>query len=323
MTTIYEGHPINQQDRSFAVEQMAELNGEIARGVHMPETERQIVVGAVALEGSVLFEGSPSTGKTRAATVVAAAIGGELGRVQGNPDVMPSDITGTRYYDMKTGDWKFMEGPVFSNVFFADELNRMPTKSQAALLEAMQERQVTIPGETDSRKLPSPFIVLATQNPSENSQGTNPLTVAQLDRFNVGVHMRDLEEEDILAIGAVEDYSPSQVVDVHDVSKIKKAVESVAVPEKANLRAIRLAVGLRQLGVVDSERSALSGRRASRQTVRYAKALAMQHGDRVVSPEHVDLVAPFALGHRTVFTYEGLDGGYTPDRAIEEVKSSL
>lgn len=290
----------------------------------MGELERQIVVGAVALEGAILFEGSPSTGKTRTANVIAEAIGGKLGRFQGSPDVMPSDIQGTRYYDMARGEWKFTPGPIFSNVFFGDELNRAPTKTQAALLEAMQEKQVTIPGETEARELPSPFIVLATENPAEKAQGTNELTVAQLDRFNVHIPMPDLEEADHLAIAKVEDYQPSQVIDiVKDGAKMKKAVESLAVPEAANLRAIRLVTGLRKLGVVDPKGSALNGRRASKQAVRYAQAVAMQHGERVVSDEHVDLVAPFVLGHRTAFTYEGLDQGYTIDQALEEVRNHL
>lgn len=316
-------------DRSFAAEQMAELSAEIARGVHMPELERQIVVGAVALEGAALFEGSPSTGKTRSANVIATAIGGKLGRVQGNPDIMPADITGTRYYDMKTGEWKFMAGPVFSNVLFVDELNRMPTKAQAALLEAMQEKQVTISGETESRELPSPFVVLATQNPSENSQGTNPLTVAQLDRFNVGIHMRDLTENDHLEIAKIEDYRPSQVIDIADVPKMTKAIESIHVGKNAELRAIRLATDLRELGIVDGSKSALSGRRAAKQIVRYAQALALQNddrtkeGERIVSLDRIDQVAPFVLGHRTHISYEGREQGYTPATALEEVKASL
>lgn len=310
--------------QNFAHEQMGELEAELTRSVHMPETDYQIAVAAVALEGALLFEGAPSTGKTRSATTIAAAVGGKLGRVQGTPDVMPSDITGTRIWNPKTAQFDFAEGPVFSNVFFVDEANRMPTKSQSAMLEAMQERQVTIPGETESRQLPKPFVVLAAQNPTEHAQGTNPLTVAQLDRFNVSINLPHPNDEDYLAIYSVKDHEPSQVVDVADIPQMKQAIEQMAVAHDVKSRAIKIVTGLRMLDkMVDANGSALSGFRAVDQTVRYGQALALQQGERVVGEEHIDTAAQYTLRHRVAPTYDAIDQGVSAEDTINEAISNL
>ena len=142
-----------------------------------------LLIGLLA-DGHVLLEGVPGLAKSLAVQSVAAALGGQFRRIQFTPDLLPSDLLGTQVYNPKTGDWSVREGPIFSNIVLADEINRAPAKVQSALLEAMQERQVSLSGET--RRLPAPFLVLATQNPIDQ-EGTYPLPEAQVDRFMLKV----------------------------------------------------------------------------------------------------------------------------------------
>jgi MoxR-like ATPase len=180
-----------------AREQVAALEGQIRRAVVGQEEMVRQVLAALLAGGHVLLEGVPGVGKTLLALALARAFGGSFSRVQFTPDLMPADVTGHSIYRPETGEFQVRKGPIFAHLLLADEINRAPAKTQAALLEAMQEQQVTIEGE--SFPLPRPFLTLATQNPLEH-EGTYPLPEAQLDRFLMKVVIDYPGEEDERAI---------------------------------------------------------------------------------------------------------------------------
>jgi MoxR-like ATPase len=268
-----------------------------------------LLMGVLA-RGHVLIEDVPGTGKTLIARSVARALGLSFSRVQFTPDLLPADVTGTHIYNEGTGAFEFSSGPVFANVVLADEINRAPPKTQAALLEAMEERQVTIDGETHD--LPEPFFVIATQNPVEMA-GTFELPEAQVDRFlvktAVGYPDEGGEIELLRRRAERDERSPhtEEVLSVERVRALQGVPESVRADEDLLSYLVAIARATR-------ERSACSVGVSPRGTQRLfeaARARAVLSGRTFVTPEDVKRIAPAVLAHRLVLT---------PDAAVEDVQ---
>jgi MoxR-like ATPase len=270
---------------------------EIEHAVVGKRSALTLILTAVLARGHVLIEDLPGLGKTLIARSFAAALGLGFTRVQFTPDLLPADLLGSTIYDMQSGRFAFRKGPIFTNLLLADEINRTPPKTQAALLEAMAEGQVSIDGET--HKLPMPFIVLATDNPIEY-EGTYPLPEAQLDRFTIRLELRYLSESDEtwmlrrrLERGSVEP-TVNQVVDAHDLLAMRESVEQVTVHEDVLHYVVSLATATRQHPQVAVGASP----RAELDLVQLARARALLLGRDYVIPEDVKALAIAAVAHR-------------------------
>ena len=284
--------------------------------------ERMVV--ALVARGHLLVEGVPGLAKTLAVKTFAGALGAEFQRIQFTPDLVPADIVGTRIYNQKLGGFEVSLGPIFANLILADEINRAPAKVQSALLEAMQERQVTIGRET--HLLPDPFLVMATQNPIE-SDGTYPLPEAQVDRFmlKVLVDYPTPTEEFVIVermIAGLEDVH--EVMDVQQLRALQKAVSTVFVDPGLIEYAVRVSTGTRNpsaIGLQDLARYVTYGvsPRASIYMVMAAQALALVRGRQYVLPEDVRSMAPDVLRHRLVLSYEALADDVSADHVVDAI----
>jgi MoxR-like ATPase len=275
---------------------------------------------AVALlaRGHLLVEGVPGLAKTMAIKTLAAAIGGEFRRIQFTPDLVPADLIGTRIYNQKSGEFNTSLGPVFTNLLLADEINRAPAKVQSALLEVMQEHQVTIGRET--HRVPEPFLVLATQNPIE-TEGTYALPEAQVDRFmlKVVVGYPSRTEEFVVVerqTGTVEPVQ--QVLTTDDLVALQQEVDRVYADPALLDYAVRLATATRAPrahGMPELERYITYGAspRASINLVLTARALAYVRGRDYVLPQDVYDMARDVMRHRLVLSFEALSDNVTPD----------
>jgi len=270
---------------------------EIERVVVGKRAALTLILTTVLAGGHVLIEDLPGMGKTLIARSFAAALGLRFTRVQFTPDLLPADLLGSTIYDMQSGRFEFRPGPIFTNLLMADEINRTPPKTQAALLEAMAERQVSIDGET--HLLPPPFVVLATDNPIEY-EGTYPLPEAQLDRFAVKVRLKYLSEQDETSMlrrrierGSAEALV-EQVVEAKDLLAMQESVEQVAVHDDVLRYVVSLATATRshpQVAVGASPRAELD-------LVQLARARALVSGRDYVIPEDVKGLAVPAIAHR-------------------------
>jgi MoxR-like ATPase len=281
--------------------------------------ERMVV--ALLARGHLLVEGVPGLAKTLAVKTMADALGVEFQRIQFTPDLVPADIVGTRIYNQKAGEFQVSLGPVFANLVLADEINRAPAKVQSALLEAMQERQVTIGRET--HPLPDPFLVMATQNPIE-SDGTYPLPEAQVDRFmlKVLVDYPTPTEEFVIVermIGALE--AVQRVMGAPQLAALQQTTRAVFVDPALIEYAVRVSTATRDLasnGLGEMARYVTYGvsPRASIYMVQAAQALALVRGREYALPEDVRSVAPDVLRHRLVLSYEALGDGVTAEDVL-------
>jgi MoxR-like ATPase len=270
---------------------------EIERAVVGKRSALTLILTTVLARGHVLIEDLPGLGKTLIARSFAAALGLGFTRVQFTPDLLPADLLGSTIYDMQSGRFEFRPGPIFTNLLLADEINRTPPKTQAALLEAMAEGQVSIDGET--HKLAAPFIVLATDNPIEY-EGTYPLPEAQLDRFAIRLEIKYLSQRDETSMlrrrlerGSAE-LVVNQVVDTHDFLAMRESVEQVTVHEDILDYVVSLATATRkhpQVAVGASPRAELD-------LVQLARARALLLGRDYVIPEDVKTLAVPAIAHR-------------------------
>jgi MoxR-like ATPase len=258
----------------------------------------ELVLTSVLCEGHVLLEDVPGIGKTMLARSVARSLRCSFHRVQCTPDLLPSDITGTYIFNQKTSDFEFRAGPVFAQVILADEINRATPRCQSALLEAMEERQVTLEGET--HKLPRPFLVLATQNPVE-LEGTFPLPEAQLDRFLMRLTLGyTTEDEDAIILdrfiqhNPVEDLAP--VVSAEEVLRLQGLCRGVTIKADVQKYIIQLVRATRQQAHVQLGASP----RAMIGLSRTSQALAAIRGRSFVIPDDVKYLAPFVLAHRII-----------------------
>jgi len=281
---------------------------------------------AVALlaRGHLLVEGVPGLAKTMAIKSLAQSIGGEFKRIQFTPDLVPADLVGTRIYNQKTGEFSTSLGPVFTNLLLADEINRAPAKVQSALLEVMQERQVTIAHE--SHAVPNPFLVLATQNPIE-TEGTYALPEAQVDRFMLKVlvgYPSPTEEFSIVERMTGRLDRISKVLSTEELVRLQDVVDEVYVDPALVEYAVRLATATRapqRHGMPDLERYITYGAspRASINLILTARALAFVRGREYVLPQDVLDMTHDVMRHRLVLSYEALSDNVSPDQILSSI----
>ncbi|MCC6782800.1 MAG: MoxR family ATPase [Planctomycetes bacterium] len=284
-----------------------------------------LLIGLLA-DGHVLLEGLPGLAKSLAVQSLAKALGGTFRRIQFTPDLLPSDLLGTQVYNPKTGDWGVREGPVFANFVLADEINRAPAKVQSALLEAMQERQVTLAGET--RALPSPFLVLATQNPVEH-EGPYALPEAQVDRFMLKIvvgYPSKAEEAQIVERMATATAKPEvrTVAKPAQILAARAALDEVFVDEKVRRYVVDLVFATRNpddAGLGELKTFILYGAspRASIALVQASRARALLSGRGFVTPQDVKAVGMDVLRHRVITTYEAEAEGLNSVHVIQRV----
>ena len=304
----------------------AQMRAEISRAFIGQEAVVDGIVIALLAGGHVLLEGVPGLGKTLLVKAMAAAFGGKFSRIQFTPDLMPSDVSGHAVYDPKSETFRIRRGPVFANLLLADEINRAPAKTQAALLEVMQENQVTIEGQ--SSPVAPPFMTVATQNPVEH-EGTYPLPEAQLDRFLLKVLIDYPPHENEVRI--VETVTGGRVGDALDVH----AVKTVMSPEHVNAARKLVAQTRMDSAVVDyavrivretREASGIrmgAGPRGSLALVRAARASAVMNGRDFVTPDDVRNVAIPALRHRIALAPELEIEAYRPDDILGDLLNSV
>jgi MoxR-like ATPase len=284
--------------------------------------ERMVV--ALLARGHLLVEGVPGLAKTMAIKTLAAVFGGEFKRIQFTPDLVPADLIGTRIFNQKTGDFSTSLGPVFTNLLLADEINRAPAKVQSALLEVMQERQVTIGRETFS--VPDPFLVLATQNPIE-TEGTYALPEAQVDRFmlKVLVGYPSRAEEFVIAQRMTAELQPvAQVLTPQELLDLQRQADAVYVDPALHDYAVRLARATRRpadVGAGDVATYITFGAspRASINLILTARALAFVRGRDYVLPQDVLDMAYDVMRHRLVLSFEALSDNVTADQVLQTI----
>ncbi len=313
------------EETSTPLEQML---FEIKKVIVGQEDLLERIVVALLSRGHILVEGVPGLAKTLAIRTVAEVVGGQFNRIQFTPDLVPADLVGTRVYNQNTGEFSTSLGPVFANLLLADEINRAPAKVQSALLEVMQEHQVTIGRE--SHKVPEPFLVLATQNPIE-TEGTYALPEAQVDRFMMKVlvgYPTDREEIVIVQRTTGGLPTPRQIISPESLMEMQKQTDAVYVDPELIEYAVRLAGATRRphdFGIDDIAGYITFGAspRASINLILAARALAFTRGrDYSVPADLVDL-APDILRHRLVMSYEALADGITPDVVIARVLEAV
>ena len=301
---------------------------EIKRVILGQDAMLERVMVALLTGGHVLLEGVPGLAKTLTIKTLAPVVGGTFKRIQFTPDLVPSDLVGTRIYRPDSGTFDTELGPVFTNILLADEINRAPAKMQSALLEVMQEEQVTIGGETHG--VPLPFLVLATQNPIE-SEGTYPLPEAQVDRFLMKILVDYPAPGDEAAV-VESSLSPAPEIGIRmtaaDLLGFRESVREVLVDREAVEYAVALADATRRPvrhGLADIEPLLSYGAspRGPIGLVQSSRALALLRGRRHVLTSDIRDLAPEVLRHRLVLSYEGLSEGVTADELLERVLEAV
>src|SRR5687767_13625228 len=282
------------------------------------------VLVAMLAQGHLLVEGVPGLAKTLTVKTLARTVRGQFKRIQFTPDLLPADLVGTRMYNQRSGEFSTVLGPVFTNLLLADEINRAPAKVQSALLEVMQERQVTIAGET--HKVPEPFLVMATQNPIE-TEGTYPLPEAQVDRFMMKVLVGyPSEEEEFVIVERVTGPATdvSAVATTEQLSALQRDCRKGYVDPSLVQYAVKLVAATRdpdRYGVKDVKRYITFGAspRASINLIEGARALAFLRGREYALPEDVMDMVPDVLRHRLILTYEALAESISADDIVRRV----
>ena len=315
-------------DTPQAATLMEQVLFEVKRVVVGQDRFLERVMVALLAQGHLLVEGVPGLAKTLTVKTLAQVLEGQFKRIQFTPDLVPADLVGTRIYNQKTGDFSTALGPVFANLLLADEINRAPAKVQSALLEAMQERQVTIAGET--HRLPDPFLVMATQNPIE-TEGTYPLPEAQVDRFMMKVLVDyPSDEEELVIVQRV--IGPPAVVSpmatTEQLGALQKECRKVYIDPSILQYAVRLVSATRspeKHGLKDLARLLAYGvsPRATINLAEGARALAMMRGRSYVLPQDMADLVPDVLRHRIALSYEALSEGLTADAIVAKVMAAV
>ena len=316
-----------RQDPATA-ELMEQILYEVKRIVVGQDRFLERVMVALLAGGHLLVEGVPGLAKTLTVKTLASVLQGQFKRIQFTPDLVPADLIGTRIYNQKTGDFSTALGPVFTHLLLADEINRAPAKVQSALLEVMQERQVTIAGQTHF--VPEPFLVMATQNPIE-TEGTYPLPEAQVDRFmmKVLVDYPTDEEEFVIAqrvTGPRIDVNP--VASMEQLAALQRQCRQVYVDPSLVQYAVKLVSATRtpgEIGLKDLVPMLTFGAspRATIGLIEGAKALAMMRGRTYALPEDMSDLVPDVLRHRLVLSYEALSEGLSADQIVLRIMAKV
>jgi MoxR-like ATPase len=310
----------NRVDLSALNKSMKDIREEIGKVIVGQEQMVDLLLTAILADGHVLIEGVPGVAKTLTAKLLAKVIAVKFSRIQFTPDLMPSDVLGTSVYNMQKSAFEFKSGPVFSNIVLIDEINRAPAKTQSALFEVMEERQVTIDGTT--HVFPAPYIIVATQNPIEH-EGTYRLPEAQLDRFlfKIVVRYPDLEQEVAIITGHHERKGQAALAEVKsilsadDIKLYRSAVQNVHVDENLLHYIGKIVVHTR-----NHPSLFLGGSpRASVALLNSSKAFAALNGRDFVTPEDVKSVAPPVLRHRIALTPDKEMEGLTTDDVITQI----
>ena len=318
----------NQNTHDESARLMERILYEVKRVVVGQDRFLERVMVALLAQGHLLVEGVPGLAKTLTVKTLANAVQGSFKRIQFTPDLVPADLVGTRIYNQKSGEFSTVVGPVFANLLLADEINRAPAKVQSALLEVMQERQVTIAGET--HKVPNPFVVKATQNPIE-TEGTYPLPEAQVDRFMMKViveYPSDKEEFVIVqrVIGPKLDHAP--IASTEQLQVLQQACRDVYVDPALIQYAVKLVAATRdpsRVGLSELKRFITYGAspRGTINLTEAARALALMRGRRyVLSADMTDLVHD-VLRHRLVLSYEALSDGISADAIVSKIMAKV
>lgn len=317
--------PISEDVVLKYVDQIKRLRTEIGRVVVGQENMISRLLVGVLTGGHILLEGVPGLAKTTAIKTLADALDAKFQRIQFTPDILPADLIGTMIYVPSEGSFQTRKGPIFANFVLADEINRAPSKVQSALLEAMQERQVTIGEKTWA--LEAPFLVMATQNPIEQ-EGTYPLPEAQVDRFmlKVKIGYPTLEEEKTIFDRGMDNFhdQPSAVLSAQNIIEMQKVVEQVYIDPSVRdyiLNVVRTTRAPGEFGIRALEHKIEFGAspRASLCIGKGAKALALMAGRGYVTPQDVKDIAVDALRHRIVLTYEAEADEMTTDDVVAKI----
>jgi MoxR-like ATPase len=302
---------------------MEQILYEVKRVVVGQDRFLERVMVALLAQGHLLVEGVPGLAKTLTVKTLAQVVQGQFRRIQFTPDLVPADLVGTRIYNQKSGDFSTALGPVFANLLLADEINRAPAKVQSALLEVMQERQVTIAGT--SHRVPEPFVVMATQNPIE-TEGTYPLPEAQVDRFMFKVLVDyPTEEEEFVIVQRVTGAAQAvtAVATTDQLAGLQQLCRAVYVDPALVQYAVKLVAATREparAGLKDQARLLSYGAspRATISLIEGARALALLRGRSYALPEDVGDLVHDVLRHRLVLSYEALSEGLTADALIDK-----
>ena len=316
-----------RQDNDTA-QLMEQILYEVKRVVVGQDRFLERVMVAILAQGHLLVEGVPGLAKTLTVKTLANTVRGQFKRIQFTPDLVPADLVGTRIYNQKTGEFSTALGPVFTNLLLADEINRAPAKVQSALLEVMQERQVTIAGET--HKVPNPFLVMATQNPIE-TEGTYPLPEAQVDRFMMKVLVDyPSDEEEFVIVDRVTGpaVNVSAVATTEQLAALQSECRRVYVDPSLVQYAVRLVSATRtpeKHGLKDLGKYITFGAspRATINLAEGARALAMLRGRTYALPEDMADLVPDVLRHRLVLSYAALSEAQTPDHLIKRIMRAI
>ena len=311
-------------ERSEIASLMESVLYEVKRIVVGQDHFLERVLVAMLAQGHLLVEGVPGLAKTLTVKTLARTLRGDFKRIQFTPDLLPADLVGTRMYNQKTGEFTTSLGPVFTNLLLADEINRAPAKVQSALLEVMQERQVTIAGQT--HKVPEPFLVMATQNPIE-TEGTYPLPEAQVDRFmmKILIGYPSVEEEFVIVervTGPAQDVAA--VATPQQLSQLQRECRMAYVDPILIQYAVKLVAATRNpgaYGVSDLARYITFGAspRATIHLIEGSKALAFLRGRSYVLPDDVTDLVPDVLRHRLVLSYEALSDALSADQIVTRI----
>src|SRR5437763_1481613 len=315
-------------EQAVVGERLEQALFEIRRVIAGQDAMLERVLVCLLAQGHLLIEGVPGLAKTLTIKTTAGVLGGSFARVQFTPDLVPADLVGTRIYRPDQGTFDTELGPVFCNFLLADEINRAPAKVQSALLEVMQERQVTIAGE--SHKVPSPFLVMATQNPIE-TEGTYPLPEGQVDRFMMKVLVDYPSDEEEFVIvqrvtGPAVDVTP--VASTDQLAMLQKECREVYVDPSLVQYAVKLVSATRQPerhGLKDLGRFITYGAspRATINLVEGARALAMLRGRGYAVPDDMADLVPDVLRHRVVLSYEALSEGMSSDAVVQKIMARI
>jgi MoxR-like ATPase len=309
-------------DSEVLERQCDEILDQLARIVVTDRSVLETMLVGILADGHVLLEDVPGTGKTLTARSFADIVGGSFSRIQFTPDLLPSDVLGSNVFDEATREFEFQPGPVFANVVLADEINRAPPKTQSALLEAMEEGQVTVDGE--SHPLPDPFVVIATQNPVE-MDGTFELPIAQKDRFMVKTSLGyperagELELLDRRASRASKTPSVEQVCELAVIDRLRKAPESVHVEDSVREYVVDVARTTRE----DDRVSTGVSPRGIQRFFEAVRTHAVVEGRAYATPDDVKTMAPAVLSHRIVLTPDARVGGVSVATVVSEILSTV